>query len=801
LAGMINRTIPDRWAWEPSWPGVIWAQFTPDLPQIWYTMSRPGFSDPPVWDNANNSSVASEGNWILRDPLTVDSGKVHKPDYVYGSVDFVLQNSVSGTRLIDIYVESDAPWLTFRVDSPNRGKIVQMGPTQAYIYYIDNGILGQGSDDPDPLGNATDPDEIVKITINCDPDLVIPHNGEKAGIYEGYITIRSHTSDINPMRFHITFINFRNPFEPDDGTIVAGGGFKKQHRGITLTLRNSRGLIGDETRLVFGTGHRATETYDTLFGEFPYPTAMTGFGARFYHPDEQYRLSEGMPFGFGDMLPNRNFPYSASRDIRDINDTNFSHIYLCRFNADGVNNYPVVIEWDTTDFPEDAQLFLSDTLAGALFPSVNMRQSTHVGGNKLSYAIQDPSITSFKIEYTLPRIINYVDADGRPKIKKGWNLLSLPVRPYNFKWNVVYPNAVNRPFSFFGNGYEQFDLVVPGMGYFIKYSDSVDYKFKGVPIKRITRDPADDGFRDEVKLFPGWNTIGALTFPMNIRDVYFDQFIPGQSIDRTKVFAHGFWGYRTNIGYYEVAILEPGLGYWMKAADGKHGFLRLIHPDIQRIDAQIDNSKQNILKTSTELVIRDNAQHEASLYMSGNVNTDVTHYELPPVPPEGLFDARFYTNTILENKDNSIIKLQGIEYPLSIAINNADANYTFLDSYTNEVLGTITKGESKNIEIFETVSNSIKVLKSDVVSGGLSVSNYPNPVAIGSTINYSVPSDGFVSLKLYDAIGNAVTLFEGNRTAGDYSENLDVSFLASGSYLCKLTSGQNTATVLITVVK
>ena len=808
LAGM-NSNFPGSQAetFEPIRPGAIYLQLTggngngEGIPLIWYTMSRAGFSDPPVSDYINSAGEVPVDLWILKDPLTVDSGKVHKPDYVYGSVKFTLLNKTPTSRLLDVYIESDAPWLTFNVTSPNRSKVVQMGPTQAYVYYIDRDILG--SEKKDQMDNFTDPDEIVEVTINCDPDQVVPHNGEKAGIYEGYITMRSHTAIYSPVRFHVTFINFRNPFEPDDGTVVAGGGFRKQHRGITLTLRNSEGMTGQETKLVFGTGHRATESFDTLFGEFPWPGALSGFGARWYHPDAQKGLDLGFPFGLGDMLPNRtNLPYSGSRDVRDINDTNFSHIYLCRFNANGVNNYPVVVEWDTTDFPEGAQLFMSDTLSGALFPSVNMRQSTHVGGNVLSYAFQDPKITSFKIEYTLPRIINYVDAYGNPKIQKGWNLLSLPVRPYNFKWNVVYQMAVNRPFSFFGNGYQDQELVVPGTGYFVKYSDSVDKKFKGVPIKRITKDITDDGFRDEVKLFPGWNTIGALSFAMNVKDILFDEFIPGQRIDKTKVLNHGLWGYKTNVGYYEASILEPGLGYWLKSADGKHGFLKLIHPEIQRIDDQVDFAKQNVLKSSAELVIRDNAQHETSLFMNGNENTDVTYYELPPVPMDGLFDARFYTNNILENKNNSVIKMQGIEYPVSIAIKNADANYTFLDSYTNETLGTINSGETKNIEIQGTISNSIKVLKSEVVTGGLNVSNYPNPVSISSTVKYSVPTDGFVSLKLYDAIGNAIiTIFEGNQTAGEYSEVFDASLLASGTYLCKLTSGSNTSTVMITVVK
>ncbi|MFC2131507.1 T9SS type A sorting domain-containing protein [Bacteroidota bacterium] len=800
MAGMNNKLISSLWNQEPILPGTIYLKLTDKLPRIWYDISRAG-SQPPVWDNINNPGLADKGMWIVRDPLTVDSGKVHKPDYVDGRVKFTLRNSTSESRLVDVYVESDAPWLTFEVQSPDRSKFVQEDPTKAYIYYLDNAILGEGGDKPDPIGGLTDPDAIIEITIKCDPDLVIPHDGEKAGVYTGYITFRSHTAEISPVRMQVTFINFRNPFEPDDGTIVGGGGFRKQHRGIALTLRNSRGLTGDETKLVFGTGHRATESFDSLYGEFPYSGALSGFGARWYHPDEQFRNEQGMPFGFGDMLPNRVTPYSESRDIRDINDTNFSHIYLCRFDAEGAQNYPVVIEWDTTDFPEGAQLFIGDTLKGALFPSVNMRKSTHVYGNVLSYAIQDPKITSFKIEYTQPKVIDYIDAYGIPKIKKGWNMLSLPVRPKNLSWNVVYPNAINKPFYFFSTGgFLNEEVLRPGVGYFMKYSDKVDTKFKGVPMKRITKEVDDDGFGDEIKIFPGWNTIGALTFPMNSQYIAFDEF-EGPKPSPSFVRKHGIWGYNTNEGYFEGSILEPGMGYWIKSDVGQHGYLRLIHPEITRIDDNVNYAKLNTLNNSTRFLIRDNAQHETNLYLTNDKNVDVSYYELPPLPPNELFDARFYTNTMLESTNSTVIKLQGVDYPVSIAVNDADANYTFIDAYTGEVLGKILKGDSRNIEIKSTASNSIKILKSDVVEGGLSINNYPNPVAVTSTVNYSVPNDGFVSLKLYDAIGNAVTLFEGVKTAGEYSVTLDASMLASGSYLCKLTSGSNSTTAMITVVK
>ncbi len=792
LAGMNNKTIATLWNTEPILPGTIYLKLTNTLPRIWYDISRSG-SQPPVWDNINKPSNAPEGMWIMRDPITVDSGKVGGDQW--GSVKFTLRNSTSETRLEDVYIESEAPWLMFFINSTNKSKYWPVGKNtvKGYVNYLDNDILGGGANKPDPLGNLTDADAVVEITIRCDPWKVIPHNGEKAGIYKGYITFKSHTAEISPVRMQVTFLNYRNPFEPDvdmpDGN----------HRGINLTIRNSNGATGEETNIIFGTGHRATDLPDSLFGEFAYTGALAGFGARFYHPDKQYREDNNMPFGFGDMFPNRENPQSESRDIRDVNDTAFSHIYLCRFNAGAAQNYPVVIEWDTTDFPQGSQLFLSDTLNGSLFPSINMREGTHVSGNILSYTIEDPKITSFKIEYTQPRIAEYVDAYGNPIIKKGWNLLSLPVRPKNSVWNVAYPNCVNKPFSFFNSGYQPEEILRPGVGYFMKYSDSIDTKIKGSPMKRITADGSDDGFADEVHVYPGWNTIGALSFPMNIKDMDFDSY-GGYKPTKAKVLKYGIWGYRTDEGYYEISILEPGIGYWMKTPD-HGGYLRLIHPDITKaISGDLNSEKQNILTRSTQLVVRDNGQHTAKLYLNSDQSIDKEYFELPPLPPYGLFDARFYTNTNIETNNTTIIKLQGVNYPVSLSMNDADANYTFIDAVTGQELGKIIKGQSNSVEIKSTSGNSIKVLKSEIIAG-LSMTNYPNPVTLNSTIKYTVPEDGFVSLRLYDALGNVVSLDQSYRIAGEYTYALDASKISSGTYVCKLTAGTSSTNILITVVK
>jgi len=75
----------------------------------------------------------------------------------------------------------------------------------------------------------------------------------------------------------------------------------------------------------------------------------------------------------------------------------------------------------------------------------------------------------------------------------------------------------------------------------------------------------------------------------------------------------------------------------------------------------------------------------------------------------------------------------------------------------------------------------------------------PNPFGLSTTVRYAVPRDGFVTLKVYDALGRRVaTLVEGERQAGSYETLLDGRNLASGVYFYRLTAGgfQDTKKVL-----
>ena len=65
--------------------------------------------------------------------------------------------------------------------------------------------------------------------------------------------------------------------------------------------------------------------------------------------------------------------------------------------------------------------------------------------------------------------------------------------------------------------------------------------------------------------------------------------------------------------------------------------------------------------------------------------------------------------------------------------------------------------------------------------------NFPNPFNPATTINYQMPENGFVTLKIYDILGKEVeTLVNEQKTQGRYLVNFDASRLASGVYIYQI---------------
>lgn len=131
-----------------------------------------------------------------------------------------------------------------------------------------------------------------------------------------------------------------------------------------------------------------------------------------------------------------------------------------------------------------------------------------------------------------------------------------------------------------------------------------------------------------------------------------------------------------------------------------------------------------------------------------------------------------------------------------------DYDYTFTGTYTDKLLYYDVR-EYYSVEgttsdpAWEAVYGSgggitpkASVSPDSIMSGEIkdySLACYPNPFNPSTTINFQLPKDGFVALKVYDIVGNEVKiLVNGYRTAGNYSVNFDASNLSSGIYFYQI---------------
>lgn len=80
--------------------------------------------------------------------------------------------------------------------------------------------------------------------------------------------------------------------------------------------------------------------------------------------------------------------------------------------------------------------------------------------------------------------------------------------------------------------------------------------------------------------------------------------------------------------------------------------------------------------------------------------------------------------------------------------------------------------------------------------------NYPNPFNPATVISFQMPAGAYLSLKVYDAIGNqAAVLYDGFHEAGNFKVTFDASRLSSGIYFCKMQAGDFTETKKMILLK
>ena len=83
-------------------------------------------------------------------------------------------------------------------------------------------------------------------------------------------------------------------------------------------------------------------------------------------------------------------------------------------------------------------------------------------------------------------------------------------------------------------------------------------------------------------------------------------------------------------------------------------------------------------------------------------------------------------------------------------------------------------------------------------------SNYPNRINPSTTIKYKIPEISFVTIKVYDVLGNEITtLVNEEKTVGEYNVEfrIDDLELTSGIYIYHLRAGNYIETRKMVLLK
>lgn len=122
---------------------------------------------------------------------------------------------------------------------------------------------------------------------------------------------------------------------------------------------------------------------------------------------------------------------------------------------------------------------------------------------------------------------------------------------------------------------------------------------------------------------------------------------------------------------------------------------------------------------------------------------------------------------------------------LSSARNVMNQNYSTTLSAANE-LEKAKNNLELAIESLEKISTDIANTNNTPTSFSLS-QNFPNPFNPTTQIQYALPENSFVSLKVYNLLGEEISiLFEGIKSGGNYTITFDAAGLSTGIYLYQL---------------
>jgi len=164
---------------------------------------------------------------------------------------------------------------------------------------------------------------------------------------------------------------------------------------------------------------------------------------------------------------------------------------------------------------------------------------------------------------------------------------------------------------------------------------------------------------------------------------------------------------------------------------------------------------------------------------------------------------QFLYNASDPDKDTFTFSL--VQGPLGAAINK-NGLFSWTPKVNNQGANVIVIGVSDGM-LTTTSTTTFNIVAGIAKKDGIPTTyalyqNYPNPFNPSTTINFDVPKESKVVLKVYNILGQEVaTLVNEKMVAGSYSYQFSEGNLSSGMYIYRLQAGDYTLTKKMTLLK
>jgi len=254
-----------------------------------------------------------------------------------------------------------------------------------------------------------------------------------------------------------------------------------------------------------------------------------------------------------------------------------------------------------------------------------------------------------------------------------------------------------------------------------------------------------------------------------------------------------------NIGTGTSSSNYPFTTYWM---DGRTQMLYLasemVVTNSPNSSANISRIGFNVISNSTQIMngYTIKMQNTSATTLTGWVtNNFTTHFSGNyAVPGTGWQYVDLTTPFYWDGISNVLIEIcfDNTSYTSYSPVNATSVASRTWGYYTDNSTGcTMTGGATQslrpNISLVMTGATEVQNITNTIPTKYALAQNYPNPFNPVSRINFDIPKQGLVMMKVYDILGREVkTLVNEIKAPGSYSVDFNGTELSSGVYFYKL---------------